>query len=196
MDSPLVVKVGGSLWDWIPGLITIFRQSPRSLLIIPGGGPFANFIRSLHLSDDVSHWMAVAAMDQFGWYISSFGIQPIDALSMSVETKVLLPYKLMRKNDPLPHSWTVTSDTIAAWVASQLNLDLLLLKSIDGICMKEKLVERLESPIECSEVDPAFLPFVYSHHVQCIIMNGRVIKRVLRFLKGNSVLGTVIDTRF
>lgn len=196
MDTPLVVKVGGSLWDYIPELVKIFKQSPHPLLIVPGGGPFADLIHSLHLSDDISHWMAIAAMDQYAWYISSFGIQPTDAISVPTDLRVLLPYRPMREHDPLPHTWDITSDTISAWVASQLNLDLLLLKSVDGIYFKEKLIERLEYPIECKEVDSAFLPFVFSHRIHCTILNGRRVEQLALFLNGNAIRGTVIDTRF
>ena len=32
---------------------------------------------------------------------------------------VLAPSRWLRQADPLPHSWDVTSDSIAAWVAGQ-----------------------------------------------------------------------------
>jgi len=34
---------------------------------------------------------------------------------------VLALTRWLRARDPLPHSWNVTSDSIAAWVAGQLN---------------------------------------------------------------------------
>ena len=33
---------------------------------------------------------------------------------------ILFPYRLLKTEDPLPHTWDVTSDTIAAWVAKQI----------------------------------------------------------------------------
>jgi aspartokinase-like uncharacterized kinase len=40
---------------------------------------------------------------------------------------VLAPYSWLRRADPLPHSWDVTSDSIAAWVAGQVRARRLLL---------------------------------------------------------------------
>jgi dihydroneopterin aldolase len=40
---------------------------------------------------------------------------------------VLAPYRWLREADPLPHSWDVTSDSIAAWVAGELGARRLIL---------------------------------------------------------------------
>ncbi|MGH7649286.1 MAG: hypothetical protein ACREND_14305, partial [Gemmatimonadaceae bacterium] len=37
------------------------------------------------------------------------------------------PYRWLRARDPLPHSWDVTSDSIAAWVAGELHARRLVL---------------------------------------------------------------------
>ncbi len=40
---------------------------------------------------------------------------------------ILEPYNLLKKRDELPHSWSVTSDSIAAWVAIQVKADVSVL---------------------------------------------------------------------
>ena len=35
---------------------------------------------------------------------------------------MLAPFRWFRDADPLPHSWDVTSDSIASWVAEQLGV--------------------------------------------------------------------------
>ena len=77
-NSPLIVKVGGSLYNQIPDLVPILNASKRPLFIIPGGGQFADIVRQVQVHNDAAHWMAIAAMEQYGWFISSFGMVTTD----------------------------------------------------------------------------------------------------------------------
>ncbi|MDK2889948.1 MAG: 5-(aminomethyl)-3-furanmethanol phosphate kinase [Methanoculleus sp.] len=194
---PLVVKVGGSLFDRVAPLLEIFREAGRPVLIVPGGGKFADLVRRLDVSDTAAHWMAIAGMEQFGWYIASHGVPAAFTLTLPAEVTVLLPYCALRRVDPLPHSWNVTSDTIAAWVAKELSADLLLLKSVDGIRHHRRLLSRVEDPsITPDEVDPAFIRFVFEHNLRARVVNGRHDDRVRRALRDEAVVGTLVDPRF
>ena len=75
--GPLVVKVGGGLLaaEGLDGLrrgcaevLELARDRP--VLVVPGGGPFADAVRALDaqvgLGDDVAHVLALRAMDQLG----------------------------------------------------------------------------------------------------------------------------------
>jgi aspartokinase-like uncharacterized kinase len=191
----LVVKVGGSLISEAGHIVACMRESGRSLLIVPGGGPFARIVKSMHLPDYSSHWLAVLAMDQFGWYLAAGGLPVTHEITLPVRAEILLPYRVMHENDPLPHTWDVTSDTIAAWVASKLRIDLLLLKSVDGITRNGSLVPRVTEPLVCTEVDPCLIPFALGHRVKVTILNGRAEGRLGDFLEGKEVPGTVIEPR-
>src|SRR5437660_683511 len=69
-ERPVVVKVGGSLFD-LDGLgprLDAWLQTlslPR-VLVVPGGGPFANVIRQLDaqhgLGEEPSHQLAMASL--------------------------------------------------------------------------------------------------------------------------------------
>jgi hypothetical protein len=196
IELPLAIKVGGSLFNKIPTLAPILNSSKRPLFIIPGGGHFADTVRQCHVDEDTAHWMAIAAMEQYGWYISSFGIPATEILTICHKTTVFLPYQCLRTNDVLSHTWNISSDTIAAWVAATLGLDLLILKSVDGIYINGSLQQQVTRPIDTDVVDPFFIPFVLKSSIKTTIINGMDPKHVENFLKGASVSGTEIGTTF
>lgn len=144
-----VVKLGGGLlahpadFDAVFGVIAAAAAESR-LLIVPGGGPFANAVRvvdrRLHLTDDAAHWMAVLGMDQYAHLVASKvhgGVvvatrgEIVEALHAG-RLPVLAPFRWLREADPLPHSWDVTSDSIAAWVARQVGARRLVLVKPPG----------------------------------------------------------------
>ena len=143
-----VVKVGGgalvSLEDFDAVLTAIDNAVDCQLLVVPGGGPFADTVRDadrrVGLQADAAHWMAVLAMDQLGHLIASrlkrgrLVTEPdeiADALQ-SGRVPVLAPYRWLRRVDPLPRSWDVTSDSIAAWVAGSIGARRLVLVKPPG----------------------------------------------------------------
>ena len=188
------MNVGGSLNNQIPDLVPILNASKRPLFIIPGGGPFADIVRQVRVNDDAAHWMAIAAMEQYGWFISSFGMLTTDRIAVRLTTTVFLPYRCLRLTNILPPSGDVTSDTIAAWVADTLHLDLLLLKSIDGI--SGILQEQVTGLVESDIIDPCFISFVTKNTVKTTIINGSQPDRVEKYLKEELVPRTKFGTTF
>jgi aspartokinase-like uncharacterized kinase len=139
-----VVKVGGSLGRGacLPELGTRLVELGRRsrLLVVPGGGVFADTVREqdkkFGLRSGTAHWMAILAMDQYGHLLAD--LMPGCALVRTLgEARarlaghkgvvVLLPSEPLRHADALPHSWSVTSDSIAAWLAGQVGARLLVL---------------------------------------------------------------------
>jgi 5-(aminomethyl)-3-furanmethanol phosphate kinase len=195
-SKPVVVKLGGSLYEKVPELVSAFKGSSRPLFIVPGGGRFADSVRKIEASDDDAHWMAIEAMDMYGKYIKSFGLGSTDLLEIPRETVVFLPFRCTKHLDPLPHSWNVTSDTIAAWVAGRLGLELLILKSVDGIRINNSIASTITEPVETDIVDPFFIPYILTHGIRTTIINGSTSKTVAGFLYGELVSGTRIGTTF
>ena len=190
----LVVKVGGSLLSHIPWLVPVLIASPRPLLVVPGGGLFADTVRLLPVDDDAAHWMAIVAMDQLGWVLASQGMATTRRLAQPGKPCVLLPYCVMRRQDTLPHTWDVTSDTMAAWVAGTLGAELLVLKSVDGIRVDGILQEEITEPLASDVVDPCFIPYVLDNRIKVKILNGTQPELLEGYLRGEKVQGTTIGT--
>jgi aspartokinase-like uncharacterized kinase len=145
-----ILKVGGSL-SHSPALPDLCREISRlgtyhRLLIVPGGGEFADLVRKFYarwqLSETTAHRMAILAMDQYGYLLGDLipgaelvaDLPAVAQVAPGSRVPVLLPARLMEQLDPLPHSWQVTSDSIAAWVAGALRATLfVLLKDVDGL---------------------------------------------------------------
>lgn len=178
--------------DSVGDICGILQSEASPVLVVPGGGPFAERVRKYGVGGSAAHWMAIAAMEQYGHYLSSFGLPVTAKLIPPAHPVVFLPYTLLRKSDPLPHTWEVTSDTIAAWCAHLLRLPLVLLKSVEGIHSGGHLVEVVVSPVPTHDVDPCFLPYVLDHHVPALVVSGRHPDRIRSVLRGVPVPGTTI----
>ena len=81
--------------------------------------------------------MAILAMDQFGWALAELipgAGAPDGPRRRRPASSVLLPAALLVEREPLPASWDVTSDSIAAWVAGAAGAGrLVLVKPVAGL---------------------------------------------------------------
>lgn len=74
----IVIKIGGSLIQSARELVRVLHRyasdEEEHILIVPGGGVFADTVRTASdkygISDEAAHWMAVLAMDQYGQYLA------------------------------------------------------------------------------------------------------------------------------
>jgi aspartokinase-like uncharacterized kinase len=163
MATPLVdivVKLGGGVLadpEHFASSIDLIAAAARHrrLLVVPGGGPFADAVREwdtrLRLTDDAAHWMAVLAMDQYAHVVVDRlerGLIVFDAPGAvgaldRGRVPVLAPSRWLRDADPLPHSWDVTSDSIAAWIAGQVGAKRLILIKPAGSGDRERVAQSI-----------------------------------------------------
>ena len=175
----VVVKVGGGLLAHPGALDEVARAIERAgrdggrLLAVPGGGPFADAVRAadrtIGLTATAAHWMAILGMDQYAHLLASrvSGTQlvhhPSDIVAAyrALCVPILAPFSWLHADDPLPHSWDVTSDSIAAWVATRLGASrLVLVKPVTGALgsLVDAYFERALGPaVEATVVDPSGL---------------------------------------
>lgn len=174
MNSPLpprknlwIAKLGGSLADspYLPAwLDALAEHGAGRVVLVPGGGPFADAVRGMQARrrfDDASaHAMALLAMQQYGWMLR--GLCPQLVLESDVERLrerlaegacvVWLPDLRQLDAAGVPASWDITSDSLAAWLAGRIGAgDLLMIKSV--AVAADATLDTLQAQ---GVVDPAF----------------------------------------
>ncbi|NOY11952.1 MAG: uridylate kinase [Archaeoglobi archaeon] len=196
----IVVKLGGSVAFSAGRVIAELKETGKDVLIVPGGWRFADAVRELSLDGDEAHWMAVLGMNMYGFYLSRFA-QVIEPESFDFEVdgvRVLLPYLLMRRNDELPHSWDVTSDSIAIWVAERTGAEeIVKVTDVDGIFVNGRLVERIRaSEIEGQTcLDPYAPRLLQDYGRDMFICNGLAEGRVKDYIMKGRAKGTAVIGR-
>jgi 5-(aminomethyl)-3-furanmethanol phosphate kinase len=145
--APLVVKVGGGLFrdDGLEGLRRACAEVNeiavrRRVLVVPGGGPFADAVRAVDaqvgLSDGVAHRLAMSAMDQLGMLLAPMlpGAELLTVLVVPRALGVLAVAPAFTARPEVPESWAVTSDSLAVLAAGAIGADeAVLLKPVPGI---------------------------------------------------------------
>jgi aspartokinase-like uncharacterized kinase len=195
-----VLKLGGSLFEHAPDILRRVMDSGADVLVVPGGGPFADLIRDIDrargLSADAAHWMAVLAMDQYAYYLhdkTSIELTPLLVRKKGV--RIVLPYEVLQRQDELPHSWDVTSDTIAAWMAYKTASTFIKATDVDGVMLDGRLQETVDaSALKGTEtcVDRALPGFLVEHGMDALVVNGLVEGRLADAFSGKPVIGTKI----
>jgi aspartokinase-like uncharacterized kinase len=151
-----IVKLGGSLLDWpdFPTALArwLSQQPPALDILIAGGGQIAETIRKadrdFELGEELSHWLCIDAMSISARIVVAamrgmpllltFAELRSEAAMKRQSAVVFDPGEFLAEHEsllpgrPLPHDWSVTSDSIAARLAETLAADeLVLLKSAE-----------------------------------------------------------------
>ncbi|HEY7220184.1 MAG TPA: hypothetical protein VH985_17495 [Candidatus Binatia bacterium] len=155
--APVVVKLGGSFafsqvfTDWIGAL----ASCAGSVVIVPGGGPFADAVRRAQVrmgfDDRAAHEMSLLAMEQYGRALVSFNdlLSPAETIEVIIRclaargVPVWMPMRMVSAAADIAPSWTVTSDSLAAWLCSQIGADRLILV---------KHADVLSGPARCEDL--------------------------------------------
>jgi len=141
-----VVKVGGSL-EADPHrrralLIALADGVLGRCIVVPGGGTFASAVRAAQVregfSDAEAHRRALDAMSDAAGIFR--GIEPrlVQSLEPWTEAaparaRVWNPRRLRAGHPDIPETWDVTSDSLALWLAAQVQAErCVLIKSVDA----------------------------------------------------------------
>jgi 5-(aminomethyl)-3-furanmethanol phosphate kinase len=170
--APVVVKLGGSfafsrhLPAWIEALVACAGH----VVMVPGGGPFADAVRSaqprMGFDDGAAHRMAVLAMEQYGHALVSLNglLSPADSIDgihrelTRGRVPVWMPGRMVLGAGDIAPSWDATSDSLAAWLAGRIGVGrLLLIKHIEYHAARARFEGLVAEDLAAMGiVDPAF----------------------------------------
>jgi aspartokinase-like uncharacterized kinase len=219
-----VIKVGGSLAKDPERLSVLCHKLSElakkyALVLVPGGGRFADAVREYDrrfaLSSIVSHTMAILGMDQFGLLLSQVipnsrvfcQLENAKEFSEAKDVPIFLPSHWLFQEDPLEKSWDVTSDSIAAYFASMVNAEkVVLVTDVDGVFTSDPkkdsdatLIERLSAEKllalnQRTSVDCYLPKLLLEAPIDCYVVNGKYPGRVEAVLAGQQTRCTLIST--
>jgi len=142
--TPVVLKLGGSLAESgrLRRLLGFVSRARRRVVVVPGGGVFADAVRetqsALGFSDAAAHDMALLAMHQMADAMIALEPRLVGAESLIGIARawhrrripVWLPASLCASDRRIPRDWSITSDGLAARLAERLgDVELVLVKS-------------------------------------------------------------------
>jgi aspartokinase-like uncharacterized kinase len=179
----IIVKLGGSLSraDTLIKCLNSVEQNyqGREVVIVPGGGEFADQVRLAQhhwqFDDKTAHNMAILAMQQMALLIKGLKDDFFIARSVTDIRKQLHRQKIIIWSPDIAElqcaaiqaSWDITSDSLAAWLATALSAtELILVKSaaIDANLSLKQLAKQ-------NIIDKGFCDFVMQAAFKIQVVN-------------------------
>ncbi|MCS3900520.1 [5-(aminomethyl)furan-3-yl]methyl phosphate kinase [Methanococcus voltae] len=210
----VILKIGGSLTlncenllntlkeelNQINNSLNISNSKKIKLLIIPGGGNFANNVREIYdktnLSNDGAHKLATLCTDLTGMYMGDISniktannVYDVKNMFKNDDLLIFLPSNLILSTDELPRSWDVTSDSFAGYLAKLLKCGKLIIATdVDGIYNKYpegKLLNTInaKSIKGFTSIDKYLPEFICSSNFECYVVNGNFPERIINILE-------------
>ena len=180
----IVIKLGGSLAqsDMLVNCLQKLKQNykTRSIVIVPGGGAFANQVRlaqqQFKFDDSTAHRMAILAMQQMAFLINGLNktlpiahsITMVPSLIQQHKTVIWSPDIIELDNAGIRPSWDITSDSLSAWVANTLSAKELILVKAATINKNYTLKKLAKADI----IDQSFCDYVSQVNYKVTIINA------------------------
>ena len=176
----------------------------QKCLFVIGGGEFANLIRKydaeIGFSEDITHETAIDSMDILAKLLNdklafteiSYTVEDAIGISNLNKIPIMICSDILNENEPFEHSWNVTSDSIAAYIASLLDAKLLIATNVNGIYTKDPSLSGAELIREIdvnklltfdeSSIDLMLPTLLIEYGLDCYVVNGECPDRVLSIM--------------
>ena len=130
--------------------------------------------------------------DKLAFAEISYTVEEANSISNSNKLPIMICSKILKENEPFAHSWDVTSDSIAAYIASLLNAKLLIATNVNGIYTKDpslsgaELIEEIDAnellTFDESSIDLMLPSLLIEYGLDCYVVNGEYPQRVLSII--------------
>jgi aspartokinase-like uncharacterized kinase len=155
----IVLKVSGHLYRYRDKVVELMQiledlvEKEFLVVVVPGGSIFADAVKEFQvetgIDDDLAHWMAIKAMEIYGLYLAKYSRKAVETYTLrdienALKEKLIpiaMPYRILKEHDELPHSWDISSDSIATYIASLVRADIVVFgKLIKGILNENRVL--------------------------------------------------------
>ena len=200
----MVVKLGGSfassthLRDWVRALAGCAGRA----VIVPGGGPFADAVRSTQLKmgfdNRTAHHMALLAMEQYGRALAGCNSRLSPAASIEAiqhglgigSIPVWMPVPMVLDAEDIAPTWEVTSDSLAAWLGARIGGGrLFLVKHAPALAGPTKVEELAALGI----VDEAFPLYLKKSALRAFVLGPGDHDAVSAAICAGAVVGVAVE---
>lgn len=173
-----VIKLGGSLLcsEKMLACLQQILNVKKQTVVVCGGGDFANQVRQAqkkwHFDDIVAHEMAILAMQQNAIMLQNlcpeFRIENRISTIKNSLFSIWSPDIKELNAAKIPASWEITSDSLAAWLATKLDAEkLIVVKSCD---INSRLT--IDDLVEQKIVDGEFPHFINCAKFELTILSA------------------------
>jgi aspartokinase-like uncharacterized kinase len=196
-----VVKLGGSLAlsaqlkRW---LAVLAHYGRGRLVIVPGGGLFADKVRELQptigFDDATAHQMGVLAMEQYGLMLAGIqsGLVPAGTVAQikyilhGKLVPIWMPSQMIKGDSSIPQNWSVTSDSLSAWLAERCQAQQLIL--VKSVVLEDILALTASKLAQLGIVDSAFPSFIQQGEFDVYILGRDNYPLLHELLEENKIL--------
>lgn len=130
--------------------------------------------------------------DKLAFTNLSYTIEEAKSIADLNKIPIMVCSRILSEREPFKHSWDVTSDSIAAYIAGLLGSRLLIATDVDGIYTKDPSLEGAELikqidvnellTFEESSIDLMLPGLLKEYGLDCYVVNGKVPNRVLSIM--------------
>ncbi|MDZ4790618.1 MAG: dihydroneopterin aldolase [Hyphomicrobiales bacterium] len=200
-----IVKIGGSLYGdprlklWLNALCSLAAP----IIIVPGGGPFADAVRDAQermvFSDRTAHELALFAMAQYGRALCDLDARltlcelddDFEEAWVRRATPVWSPFFLASHREDIAQSWDMTSDSLAAWLAGELGARRVVLVKSAPPTQPEIAASALA---DSGIVDPLFPRYLAKSRAEAVWLGPNDWPQISQAIRGKAEAGARIVT--